>query len=84
MYSIDMKTLGANIRKARERHHDHRSPPGLAALAADGALTESLGIKPAEWLRLASVKLPRTVTKEGDPQLLITLRTISVTGTTQS
>jgi len=46
-------------------------------LAADTAVTESLGITPAEWLQLASVNLPRTVTKEGYLQLLITLRAIS-------
>ena len=56
---------------------DHRSPPDLAALAADTAVTESLGITPAEWLQLATVNLPRTVTKEGYLQLLITLRAIS-------
>lgn len=55
---------------------DYNVAKGLHDLAADAALAEVMKITAPEWEMLASIKLPRSVSKTGYLQLLITLRAI--------
>jgi transcriptional regulator with XRE-family HTH domain len=53
------------------------NPPGLQALAGDGALIETLKITDAEWEALASLRLPTPVSKAGYVNLLFAIRAVS-------
>lgn len=61
---------------AQELSTGKGTAPGLRELAADEALVQALRITPEELRMLASVELPRRVTKDGYLQLLVTLRGI--------
>jgi transcriptional regulator with XRE-family HTH domain len=53
---------------------DRKTPAGLAALAGDTALCQSLDIQSVEWGALRSVTAPLPLTKEGYLVILLAMR----------
>lgn len=56
---------------------DKNAPQGLKDLAVDTALASAMRITEDEWKTLRSIKLDKSISKDGYTQLLITLRAIS-------